>query len=183
MKKVELKIPSLEDMKYRQVWMMNPKTMSYNAGLNNNISGYDYDTGTINKSDEDLVLWYQRWVINNPEKYFAYIYEINGSVPIGEVYFYKDDNTYKMGILIIDEYRGKGYSEDALLELLKIAFLEYKIPELTDSFPESRDCAIKLFKKCGFIESGKTSLSEVFGKEVINKELVLTKDNYMKRVN
>lgn len=183
MKKVELKIPSLEDMKYRQVWMMNPKTMSYNAGLNLEVPGYDYDTGTIKKSDEDLVLWYQRWVVNNPDKYFAYIYETNGNIPIGEAYFYKDDNTYKMGILIIDEYRGNGFSEDALEELLRIAFLEYGIPELTDSFPESRASASKLFKKCGFVESGKISQCLVFDKEVINKELIITKDMYMKRVS
>lgn len=176
MKKVELRIPSLEDMKYRQVWMMNPKTMSYNAGMDLDILGYDYNTGTIKKSDEELVLWYQRWVKNNQDKYFAYIYEANSNIPIGETYFYKSDDTYKMGILIIDEYRGQGFSESALLELLKVAFLEYGVKELTDTFPDSRISAIKLFKKCGFIESGKVEESIVFGEKIINKEFILTKE-------
>lgn len=183
MKKVDLRVPSLEDMKYRQVWMMNPKTMSYNAGMDLDIPGYDYETGTIKKSDEELVLWYQRWGNNNPDKYVAYIYEENGSIPIGETYFYKSDDTYKMGILIIDEYRGNGLSESALLELIKVAFLEYGIPELTNSFPESRSQASSLFKKCGFVESGKVEESFVFGEKVINKEVILTKENYLRSYN
>lgn len=181
MKKVVLKIPSLEDMKYRQVWMMNPKTMNYNAGMNLDISGYDYDTGTIKKSDEELVLWYQRW-FNKTDRYIAYIYEVDGNIPIGEVYFYKEDDVYKMGILIIDEYRGQGFSEGALLELLKVAFLEYGVKELTDLFPESRTGAFKLFKKCGFMESGKVEECSIFGEKVINKEFVLTRDRYLENV-
>lgn len=171
MKKVELRIPNLEDMKYRKAWMLDPKTMSYNKGFNLDIPGYDAKTGTIKKSDEELQVWYKKWINNEPDRCFFYIYEVGVNTPIGETYFYKDDEKYKMGILIIDEYRGCGYSEPALRELMKIAFLKYGISELTDTFPISREAARKLFKKCGFVESNEN-----------REELIITKDMYMKNL-
>lgn len=174
---VYLKVPTLDDMKYRQAWMMDELTMSYNAGMNLDFSGYDYDKGTISKSDEEMELWYHKW-INQTDRYFAYIYLDNVEEPIGEVYFYKDGNYYSMGILIINKYRGLNLSEGALKELLKVAFMDYKINELRDSFPDSRVRAIRLFKKCGFKES-KVSSMEIFNEPVSVVELVINRDNYL----
>ncbi len=178
MKRIELKIPTLEDMHYRQKWMKDPNTMNYNAGFEINLPGYDYETGTISKTDDEMKTWYKKWIGHEPNKFFAYIYEINEYSPIGEVYFYKDEDKYKMGILIINEFRGKNYSKEALTQLMKIAFEKYEITELTDSFPNDRISAIKLFKSCGFKESGNTEESIIFGKKYISKELIITKDMY-----
>lgn len=52
MKKIFLVVPSIEDLKYRQKWMNNPKTMSYNAGFDLELKGYDKETGTISKTDD-----------------------------------------------------------------------------------------------------------------------------------
>lgn len=37
MPNVYLKVPSTDELHYRQEWMKNPKTMSYNAGYNMNL--------------------------------------------------------------------------------------------------------------------------------------------------
>lgn len=87
-----------------------------------------------------------------------------------------------MGILIINEFRGKKLSKEALNELMKIAFEKYEIPELTDSFPGDRISAIKLFKSCGFKESGNIEEIIKFGKKYISKEMIITKDMYLKNI-
>ena len=53
MQKVYLRIPTIQDLHYRQEWMRDIKTMSYNAGYDINLKGYDIATGTISKTDEE----------------------------------------------------------------------------------------------------------------------------------
>ena len=134
----------------------------------------------MSKTDEEMKVWYNNWIGQEPNKYFAYIYETNKNVPIGEVYFYKDKDKYKMGILIVNEFRGKKFSKDALNKLMKISFEKYGIPELTDSFPDDRISAIKLFKSYGFKESGNIEEIIRFGKKDISREMIITKDIYFK---
>ena len=119
---IYLKVPSIDELHYRQIWMQDPKTMSYNKGYDIDLKGYDKGTGTITKTNEEITDWYNNWINHEPDKYFAYIYDSKISEPIGEIYYYKDNKTYSMGILIQDKYRGKGYSYNALLELEKTAF-------------------------------------------------------------
>lgn len=178
MKRVFLVVPSIEDLKYRQKWMNNPKTMSYNAGFDLDLKGYNKETGTISKTDEELLDWYNKWVNKEPDRYFAYIYSIDEDEPIGEVYYYPDGNIHSMGILIADEFRGKGYSYLALLELERVAFEQNDINELSDMIPLDRVGAIKLFKKAGFIHTDKEEIEKVFGKESISKQLLITKEMY-----
>ena len=55
MEKVYLIVPPKEDLHYRQEWMNDPKTMNYNAGFDMNLKGYDKTTGTISKTDEEMI--------------------------------------------------------------------------------------------------------------------------------
>lgn len=73
MKRIKLEIPNLEDVQYRQKWMQDPNTMNYNAGLEMDLSGYDYQTGTISKNDDEMKVWYDNWIGQEPNKFFAYI--------------------------------------------------------------------------------------------------------------
>ena len=57
MKKVYLNVPSKDDLHYRQEWMNDPKTMNYNAGFDMNLKGYDKVTGTISKTDQEMIEW------------------------------------------------------------------------------------------------------------------------------
>lgn len=74
MKKVYLNVPSKNNLYYRQEWMNDPKTMNYNAGFDINLKGYNKLTGTISKTDEEMIEWYRKWINKEPDRYFAYIY-------------------------------------------------------------------------------------------------------------
>ena len=123
MKKVYLNVPSKDDLHYRQEWMNDPKIMNYNAVFDMDLKGYDKATGTISKTDEEMIEWYNKWDNKEPDRYFAYIYVDGIEEPIGEVYYYPDGDIHLMGILISDKYRGKGYSYSALIELERIKYL------------------------------------------------------------
>ncbi len=177
MKKVYFQVPTINDLRYRRKWLSDAKTMAYNAGLELDIHGYDKNTGTININDEELVNWYNKWINKEPSRYYAYIY-IEDNKPIGEIYYYPENGSYSMGILIDNEYRGQGYSLPALFELERIAFEKNNIPELRDLIPINRDNALKLFQEAGFIYTNKDFKEKVFSQEVLVKELLLTKDMY-----
>ena len=178
MKKVFLVVPSIKDLKYRQMWMKDPKSMSYNAGFDLSLKGYDKETGTITKTEEEMLAWFNNWINKEPDRYYAYIYSVDEDEPIGEVYYYLDGDTYSMGIVIHNKYRGKGYSYYALLELEKVAFEQNNIKELSDMVPVDRSGAIKALKKAGFINTDKEKTEKVFGTDTIIKELLITKEMY-----
>lgn len=180
MPNIYLKVPCVEDLHYRQEWMKESKTMSYNAGYDIDLEGYDKSTGTITKTDEEIITWYNNWVNREPDKYYAYIYDNEVAEPIGEVYYYLDNGIHNMGIVIRDKYRGKGYSYNALLELQKVAFEKNKISELSDFIPLDRIGAIKSFKKAGFVYTELEKKELVFGKECISKQLLITKEMYIR---
>ena len=179
-KRVFLVVPSKDDLKYRKMWMNDPKTMSYNAGFELDLKGYNKETGTISKTDEEMVYWYNKWVNKEPDRYFAYIYSVDEDEPIGEVYYYLDGDIHSMGILISDKYRGKGYSYLALLALEEVAFERNDINELSDMIPLDRIGAIKSFKKAGFVHTDREEKNLKFGKEEFAKQLLITKEMYYK---
>ena len=181
MEKVYLIVPSKEDLHYRQEWMKDPKTMNYNAGFDMNLKGYDKITGTISKTDEEMIEWYNKWINKESDRYFAYIYVDGIEEPIGEVYYYPEDDIHSMGILVVDKYRGKGYSYPALIELEKVAFEKNNINELSDMIPLDRIGAIKIFKKAGFIHTDKEVIEKVFDNDTIVKQLLITKDMYFNK--
>lgn len=181
MNEIYLKVPSIEELHYRQEWMKDKNTMSYNAGFDMDLKGYDKKTGTITKTDEEMINWYNNWINKEPDKYFAYIYSKDINEPIGEVYYYLDNGIHSMGIVIYDKYRGKGYSYNALLELQKVAFEKNDISELSDIIPLDRVGAIKTFKRAGFIHTELEEKGLVFGKESIARQLLITKEIYFNK--
>ena len=178
MSNIYLKVPNVDELHYRQEWMKDAKTMSYNAGFNMNLKGYNKETGTITKTDEEMLNWYNNWINKEPDKYFAYVYDKEIEEPLGEVYYYPDNGIHSMGIVIQDKYRGKGYSYNALIELEKVAFEKNNISELSDMVPLDRVGAIKVFKKAGFIHTEKEQIEKVFDKGTIVKQLLITKEMY-----
>ena len=90
-------------------------TMSYNAGYQVDYDGYDYNTGVIKTDIDELKnVWYKKWINNWPNKYYTYI--VVDENFIGEVYAKYDDSYlgYEIGIVIKNEYRGKGCSTIAI---------------------------------------------------------------------
>ena len=180
MNNIYLKVPNISELSYRQKWLMNEYTMSYNAGLDIDLDGYDKKTGTIKRSNEEMILWYNNWINHEPDKYYAYIYEKEINEPIGEIYYYKENDSHSLGILINSEYRGKGYSYYALMELLKIAFEKNNVDKIVDEFEENRTSAINLFLKAGFMVSSKDRTQKIFDEDFIIKQVYITKEMYFK---
>ena len=122
MNNVYLKIPKKEELHYRKEWMIDQDTMNYNAGYDLELKGYNNKNGNIYKSDEELSMWYDKQ-IGADNKYLAFVYIDDVKEPIGEVYYYlDDDNKYHMGILIISKYGEKGYSYYVLKELQRVFY-------------------------------------------------------------
>lgn len=57
---MNIKVPNIDEIHYRQEWMNDSKTMSYNAGFDLDLKGYNKDTGTISKIDYEMLDWYNK---------------------------------------------------------------------------------------------------------------------------
>ena len=55
MSNIYLKVPGIDELHYRQEWMKDAKTMSYNAGFDMDLKGYNKENGTITKTDEEMI--------------------------------------------------------------------------------------------------------------------------------
>ena len=149
MKNIELIKPKLSEYSYEQKLENDPNTMSYNAGYDVSYLGYHYDTGCIDFPKERWKEVYDKRIKEN--KYFAYIKDCSINKYIGYVnYQYNDnDKVYECGVLIESKYRGRGYSKDALMLLIKEANrngIEY----LYDTFEKDRKNTLKIFLDVGF---------------------------------
>lgn len=147
--KIYLHVPEFEELDYYEKILNDPKTMSYNAGYDMNIEGYDKDTGCIKLINKEKWFLKQK---NDRNRYFAYVVRKLDNVPVGYVNFSFDEK-YLMhccGIVIEEKYRKLGYGKEALNQLINVAFNEYNINTLIDNIPYSRTESLKLFTKLGF---------------------------------
>lgn len=160
---LKLQIPKLKDLQYRKELLANEKTMSYNIGY-----GTFNNSGCIEFKQESWEKWFHKWINNEPKRYYAYILKADENTPIGEValtYVEKEDG-YCVSIVIDEQYRGRGFSEEVLKLILSVAFNKFKAKNVFDNFTCERQAAEKLFKKLGF---------KRISKDVVN----LSKDRYM----
>lgn len=182
MNNIYLRIPSKDEILIRKKWMEDKDTMSYNAGYYSNMNGYNYNDGTIFLDNNYYLDFYDNWINQEPLKYFTFIFETSTDTPIGEVYFYFNqvEQIHNMGILIDSKYRNKGYSREALLEFLNIAFNRIGIKRISNTIPTDRQNAIKLFKGVGFYQN-RIINGVKFDKPEESLQLVITKESFERR--
>ncbi len=151
-KDIKLYVPKLDEMEYRQIFLLQPGTMDYNKGYEINHENYHKDTGCIDFPKSQWESWYHLWVNNKPNCFYAYIKRTEDSQFMGEVniHYNQECEWYEMGIVIEEKYRGKGYSTDALRLLLKVAFEEYNANGVHNNFEYSKHTAIKAHIDSGF---------------------------------
>ena len=169
MKNVVLVIPKIDDLWYREQCMADPNTMSYNAGYDVSYAGYHYDTGCIDFPEDKWEDWYNT-KMTKPNFYYAYILDEESNEFVGYLNFNLDSNTgfATMGIVIEGVHRGKGYMRPALKAMIDIA-KEKGVKVLTDTVPENRVGALKVFYDMGFIVNSKFD-GKKFGEiEVVNE--------------
>lgn len=150
--RLQLYIPALHELDYRQRIMADPETMSYNKGYDISFSGYHKDTGCIDFPESEWQEWYDYFIGQEPERFYAYILRREDSAFIGEVNLHRSDthNYYEMGIVLEAKYRGRGYAKEALSLLLQHAFEEMGAESVHNAFEDTRDAAVKTHLACGF---------------------------------
>ena len=152
---LELVIPTLEDMWFREKLLADEETMSYNHAWG----------GTISFPEEKWQNWYDRWVKNHENKrYYRYLKDENGFV--GEIAYHYDPeyDGYVADIIIFFQFRGRGYGAQGL-ELLCNAAKENGIRVLYDDIAID-NTAINLFKKQGFYEVCRTEEKIILKKDL-----------------
>ncbi len=152
---IELVIPKLEDLWFREKLLADEETMSYNHAWG----------GTISFSEEKWQNWYDRWVINHENKrYYRYLKDEKGFV--GEIAYHYDPeyDGYVADVIIFSQFRGRGYGSQGL-KLLCEAAKENGIKVLYDDIAID-NTAISLFKKKGFFEVNRTDEKIILKKDL-----------------
>lgn len=172
MERLELYIPKLDELWFRQKMMSDPQTMSYNANWEIDYAGYHKDTGCMEFPKSEWAEWHAYWVGKEPERFYAYIKRTADGVWIGEVNFHYTpaQDWWDMGIVIYAPYRGKGYSVPALRLMLAHAFNDCGVTRLHNDFEVSRPAGLKAHLAAGFRDAG-----VVDGMQ----QLLLTREEYL----
>ncbi len=152
MSRLEMHVPKLEELWFRQKLLADPASMSYNKGYELGFAGYHNDTGCIDFPEEDWPGWYARWIGTEPQRFYAYLREKETGTFLGEVNLFQLElpGVYEMGIVVYSAYRGKGYSQEGIRLLLEYAFEEMGAKEVTNCFEASRKAALKIHQEAGF---------------------------------
>lgn len=166
-KNIELYRPKLDDLWFRQECMSDPKTMSYNAGYDVHFDGYHYDTGCIDFPKEKWQGWSEE-KLKNPNFFYAYILDKDINSFVGYVNYNMNPQTKKatMGVVVKNEFQGRGYMRPAVNLLIQNA-KKNGVAFLTDTVPQTRERALKVFFDLGFNKIG-----EFVGKKFDKDEVV-----------
>lgn len=151
---LELYVPKLEDLWFRRKMMADPETMSYNANWDVDYDGYHRESGCIDFPASAWAGWYENWVDNEPERFYAYIRRAADGAWLGEVSFryVPEKDWWDMGIVLHAPYRGLGYSVPALRLMLDHAFRDCGVSRLYNEFEVTRPRALPVHLAVGFRE-------------------------------
>lgn len=152
---LELVVPTLGEMWFRESLMADEETMAYNHAWG----------GTIPFPKKKWKSWYDHWIVYHENKrYYRYLKDENGFV--GEIAYHYDSeyDGYVADVIIFSKFRGKGYGSKGL-EMLCAAAKENGINVLYDDIAID-NTAIKLFLKHGFYEDYRTEEKIVLKKEL-----------------
>ena len=139
-KKVYLRPPMRDEMEYIKWLWSDPATMKEVGG-------------PIELSDEEAEKWYSRMINpGNDRNFFCLIFNTNDE-PVGEVSFHRYDHntkTAEFNIKIASEYRGKGYSFEAISLMLEYYFHEFGGEVMKDRVGLDNTSAQRILEKFGF---------------------------------
>lgn len=153
MKNINLYIPKETELDFAKNLLKDPATMAYNKGYDLDFPGYDKETGTITHDRAYWEKWYDLYFTNPGEYFYAYIYDQDLKVFVGDINFHPsklNPHTRDIGIVIKDEFRGQGYGKIGLRLLIKKAFSFDSIRALANNFEKERAIALKIHLDLGF---------------------------------
>ena len=146
---LELYLPRLEDLWFHQRLLADPATMAYNAP-------WFPPDGCVPFPESAWAAWHERWMGQEPERFYAYLRRTSDGVFVGDVNFHRnpEQGWWDMGVLIFAPERGKGFGRQGLALLLDRAFRVAGIPRLHNDFETTRGAAWHIHKAAGFRETG-----------------------------
>lgn len=139
--------PKLEDLWFREQFMSDPETMSYNHAWG----------GTIPFPKDRWSSWYDHWLIHHDNKrFYRYLQDSVSGAYVGEIAYHYDNEReiWVADVIVASEYRGKGYGSEGL-RLLCEAAVNHGIDVLRDDIAIDNP-AIRMFLKAGFAEEYRT---------------------------
>lgn len=144
---IRLYTPKLEDLRFRQMLLSDPETMSYNIKWG----------GTIDFPKESRQGWYDRWIVNcGNKRFYRYLQDSRTNEFVGETAYHLDEERgiYIADVIVLAKHRGKGFGNEGL-KLLCNAAEENGIKILYDDIAIDNP-SISLFLKNGFKEEYRT---------------------------
>ena len=158
--RISLYTPALEDIWFRQLFMADGETMSYNRAWG----------GTIPFPESEWPAWYDYW-IRHPEgeRFYRYVTLDRSHVFIGEVAYHHDRqrDLWLADVIIHSRHRGHGYGKQAL-ELLCKAAGENGVRTLHDDIAIDNP-AIAMFLHSGFFEEYRTDQIIMLAKVLVSE--------------
>lgn len=169
-----LHVPAYRELWYRQKIMQDPDTMSYNRGYDLKSEGYDKATGCMAFPERKWAEWYDYFIGQEPQRFYAYVVRKSDGAFIGEVNVHRNQNAawYEMGIVLEAKYRGNGYANKALRLLLRHTFDEMNADAVHNAFEEERSAAVRTHLAAGFTQ---------YRQENGILELLISRDQYKKQ--
>ena len=175
MEKLELFIPKLDELWFRQKMLSDPETMSYNANWDVDWDGYHRDTGCIDFPETAWAAWYEYWIGHEPERFYAYIKRSSDGAWLGDINFHHtpERDWWDMGIVIYAPYRGQGYAVPALRLMIGHAFRDCGVTRLHNDFELTRPAGLKTHLAAGFRDAG---IENAFQHVMLTREEYLAND-------
>ena len=139
--------PALQDLWFRQQFMADEATMSYNHAWG----------GTIPFPESAWEDWYDLWLIHHEHKrFYRYLQDPETQNFVGEAAYHYDEerDIFLADVIVAAEYRGKGYGSEGLRLLCEAARAE-GVEVLRDDIAVDNP-AVGLFLKAGFTEEYRT---------------------------
>ena len=133
--------PELEDLWFREEFMNDPDTMSYNNAWG----------GTIAFPKEKWEAWYNKWIIRHEnERYYRYLLNVETNEFVGETAYHLDysKNIYIADVIICAKHRGRGYGTEGL-KLLCMAAKDNGLTILYDDIAADNP-SVRMFLNNGF---------------------------------
>jgi len=156
----ELYEPKIEDLWFRQQFMADEATMSYNAAWG----------GTIPFPESAWEDWYEYWLIHHENKrFYRYLKDSESGDFVGEIAYHYDEEqaVWLADVIVASEFRGRGFGAEGL-RLLCEAAAGNGLDVLRDNIAIDNP-AVSLFLKAGFTEEYRTDEIIMLKKDLRNR--------------
>ena len=146
MEELTLYRPELDELAWRETWLNDSETMSYNHAYG----------GTIAFPRERWADWYARWIGDEGARYYRYLRLGDSGEFVGNIAYYYDEefDGYLCEVLISARYRGRGFGRRGL-SLLCEAARANGVRRLLDTVAVDNPAAT-MFLRDGFRERRRT---------------------------